>query len=168
MKIGKKAKYIWRYFIMWCIPFQNVIKIFLIFWPFTGLCIFIYVAKYSNLPNCTLCFPQCIILMLSPPRTVVSVAVPVGVIRVLVSVVFFSVAASPTLCLKCCWQTTWSFSSFYARSGRVFPDRADVFHKKGKWQVAFHFTQLPKLCRPDSTRNGNGEMWKCRSGETEK
>jgi len=59
----------------------------------------------------------------------------------------------------------WRFSSFYARSGRVFPDRADVFHKKGKWQVAFHFTQLPKLCRPDSTRK---EMEKCGNVEVER
>lgn len=82
----------------------------------------------------------------------------------LVFLVFFSVAGSPTLCLKCCWQTTWSFSSFYALWGRVFPTRADVFHKKGKWQVAFHFTLHSCRNYAAQTRlwnwNGNGGIEK--------
>lgn len=90
----------------------------------------------------------------------------------LVFLVFFSVAGSPTLCLKCCWQTTWSFSSFYAHWGRVFPTRADVFHKKGKWQVAFHFTLDSCRNYAAQTRlwnwNGNGgieKRLKCKWGK---
>lgn len=82
---------------------------------------------------------------------------------------FFSMLSLqlPTLCLKCCWQTTRKCVCVCACCVCCLP--ADVFHKKSKWQVCpaaarrfTHFTQLPKLCRL--------EMWvrKNQSGKKKK